>query len=187
MLTLFRNAVFAVPFGVMAALVTHTMRFGDDHSFGGDANEAIVTLALGGTLALALAILHVFLARGTTILGGTVARSRLSALVPHPLAISAIAALVYYGIEALEGHAPELGVPALTLALVSIALASLLRRLTAFFARFVAEIAREWIAQLDACARIVLHLALRARPLHPQLACSTRRLGRAPPNGRRFS
>ncbi|GAC1413161.1 MAG: hypothetical protein NVSMB64_23390 [Candidatus Velthaea sp.] len=169
----------------MAALVTHTVRFGDNHRFGGDANEAIVTLALGGTLAIALAILHVFLTRGTTILTGTLVRTRLSALVPHPLAMFAVGSFVYYGIEALEGHAPEAGLPTLLLGLLSIVLAGLLRRLTAFFARFAAASARAWIAQL-ARARILGQLAFAAQPVHPQTVRLTRRFGRAPPNGRRF-
>jgi len=187
MLTLLRNVAFALPFGAMAALGTHTVRFGDDHAFGGDADDAIVTLAVGGTLAIALAILHVFLARGTTILDGSIVRARLAALIPHPLLIFGIASSVYYGIEGVEGHLPGFGLPTVFLAFFAVALGLLLRRLSAFFACFAAHISRDWLAQLDARARRVWQLGFDVRPLHPQLARSTRRLGRAPPNGRRFS
>jgi hypothetical protein len=184
---LLRKAAFALPFGCVTAIATHFVRFGDDHVFGGDANEALSTAALGGSIAIALAILHVFLTSGSTTVTGTIARARVRTLVPNAFVIFGVAASVYYGIESLEGNGIELGLPTVVLALFAALVAFLLTRLCALLARFVAASVRVFFQLLDAQARIAWRLAPIARPLHPQLALVTRRTGRAPPNGRRFS
>jgi hypothetical protein len=181
---LVRKAAFAVPFGCLTAILSHFVRFGDDHAFGGEANEALVAAALGGSIAIALAILHAFLTSGSTTVTGTIARVRSRALVPHPALVFGFAAFIYYGIESLEGNGIELGLPTLVLALIATLIAFLLQRLAALLAHFVAASVRVWLAILDAQHALVWHRTWLTRPLHPQFAYATRRTGRAPPNGR---
>jgi hypothetical protein len=49
-----RKSIFAAPFGCLVAVATHFVRFGDDHAFGGRANEALASLAIGGSITTAL-------------------------------------------------------------------------------------------------------------------------------------
>ena len=72
-----RKSIFAVPFGCLVAIASHFVRFGDEHAFGGAANEALVSGAAGGAIAIALAILHAFVCAGTTRMTGTLAAKRM--------------------------------------------------------------------------------------------------------------
>jgi hypothetical protein len=114
-----RKSIFAVPFECLVAVATHFVRFGDDHAFGGSANEALASLAIGGSITIALVILHAFLTVGSTKVTGTIARTRVAALLPNGPTIFTLAAAVYYGIETLEGNGGELGFPTLVLALIA--------------------------------------------------------------------
>lgn len=181
-----RKSIFALPFGCLAAIAAHFVRFGDEHAFGGGANETLVAVALGGSIAIATAILHAFLTAGTTLTTGTLASARIRALIPGAPALFGCAALIYYGIESLEGNGIEVGAPIVVLAACATALACLLRGVAALVARIVADIARDWLALLDRRERLVRHAALRPQPIHSQVALTARRFGRAPPNGRRF-
>lgn len=182
-----RKALFAVPFGCLVAVATHAVRFGDDHAFGGDANEALVATAVGGSLAIALTILHAFLTAGTTTPTATLAAARARQLIPGPVELCGLAAAVYYGIESLEGHGIELGLAPVLLVGLAALLAFALRSGVAVFAAVIAEMVRDYIALLDRREHLVRHRALQARPIHSRVAYATRRFGRAPPNGRRFS
>ena len=124
-----RKSIFAVPFGCLVAVATHFVRFGDDHAFGGSANEAIASLAIGGSITIALVILHAFLTTGSTTVTGTIARTRVAALLPNGPTIFTLSAAVYYGIETLEGNGVELGFPTLVLALLAALVALTLRGL----------------------------------------------------------
>lgn len=176
---------FALPFGCVTAIAAHLVRFGNEHAFGGAANEAINTAAIGGSLAIALVVLHAFLTAGTTTITGTIACARSRRLLPNAAVIFTIAAAVYYGIESLEGNGIEFGLPTLLLAVIAAFLAFALQRIVACFAQFASALVREWLARLDAQPRIVWCLACLAQPLHAQPALVARRFGRAPPNGRR--
>ena len=181
-----RRAVFAIPFGCLTAIVAHAVRFGDEHAFGGEAHELLVAAAIAGTVAVALAILHAFLSAGSTIVTGTIAATRAGEFVPNAATIFTLAAGVYYGIESLEGNGIEFGLPTLLLGASAAALAALLRTLAARLASIVADLVRDWIALLERRERPIRCRSRRTRPIHFQLACATRRLGRAPPPERRF-
>jgi hypothetical protein len=183
MMSLFRRAAFAVPFGCMTAIGTHVLRFGDSHAMGGDANDALVSAAAGGSIAIALAILHAFLTSGTTTVTGTLARTRVRALLPNGPVIFAIAAAVYYGIESLEGNGIELGLPTLILALLAMFTAFTLQRLCTLLARFVAHAIVAHVERLSARLRIAMRRGI-PRPLHVDAEIVARRFGRAPPMGR---
>jgi len=180
----FQKIAFAVPFGCLTAIATHFVRFGDDHAFGGEANEAIVTAAVGGIIGLAIGILCMFLRAGSTTTTGTIARARVNALLPNAVVIFAIAALTYYGIESLEGNGIELGLPTVLLAIFALIIGFALRRLTALLACFANDLTRDWFARLTVRNRIVWHLALEAQPVHVETLRVARRFGRAPPNAR---
>jgi hypothetical protein len=182
----FRKSVFAVPFGCLVAIGTHFVRFGDDHTFGGNANEALVSLAIGGSITIALVILHAFLTGGSTTVTGTIARTRVGALLPNAPTIFTIAAAVYYGIETLEGNGVELGFPTLVLALIATLMAFTLSALCAQLACFIHAIVSELIALLSARPCVVAQSAPQSHPLRAQTILPARRLGRAPPNERRF-
>ena len=166
---LLRRIAFALPFGLVTAIVTHLIRFGDDHDFGGDANAAIVSLAVVGAVTLALALLHGFLVSGTTTPTGTLARTRIARLVPHPALVFGLAATTYYSIESLEGNGIEIGFATVMLAIVGTLVAWGLRALCALLA---------------AQPRPQFALATERRPLHTERERVARRFGRAPPAGR---
>jgi hypothetical protein len=176
-----RRAVFAVPFGGLVAIAAHTVRFGDDHVFGGEANDMLIATAVGGSALIALAILHVFLTAGTTTPTGTIAAARVRELIPNGGTIFALAASIYYGIESLEGNGIELGVATLLLAALAAALAAALRGVAAYLAGIVAVLVRDWIALLDRCEHSIRSRSLQTQPIHSQVEYATRRLGRAPP------
>ncbi len=183
---LLRRSIFAVPFGCLVAIATHFVRFGDEHAFGGSGNEALVAVALGGSITIAAVILHAFLTGGTTRMTGSLAANRMRALVPRAPALFALGAFVYYGIETLEGNGIELGLPTLVLAAFAAVLAFCLQRAATAVASFVADFVRDWLARLDRRERRIWQPALCLVPIHSQIDRSARRLGRAPPNGRRF-
>jgi hypothetical protein len=187
MTRLLRRATFAVPFGCLVAIATHAVRFGDEHAFGGVASETLVAAAVGGSTAIALAILHVFLTAGTTTSTGTVAAVRARELIPDAGTILAFAATIYYGIESLEGHGIEIGLPTLLLCALAAALAAGLRTFTAWLAGVVADLVRDWLALLDRAEHAIRFRSTRTQPIHSQVAYTTRRFGRAPPfQGRRY-
>jgi hypothetical protein len=181
-----RKSIFAVPFGCLVAIATHFVRFGDEHAFGGSANEALASLAIGGSITIALVILHAFLTAGSTTVTGTIARTRVAALLPNGPTIFTLAAAVYYGIETLEGNGVELGFPTLVLALLAALVAFALRELCAQLASFVHAIVSELIALLSVGPCAVAQSAPQSDPLRAQTILASRRLGRAPPNERRF-
>jgi hypothetical protein len=181
-----RKPIFAIPFGCLAAIATHFVRFGDEHAFGGSANEALVSGAVAGSIAIAIAILTVFLSAGSTFMSGSVAATRIRALVPGAPAIFAIAAFVYYGIESLEGHGIEIGLPTIVLAIFATVLAYALRACAKAIARIVITVIRDGFARLARRERPVLRFALEPQRIHSQTARAARRLGRAPPNERRL-
>jgi len=181
-----RKAAFAVPFACLIALAAHAVRFGDEHAFGGDANEAIVATAICGSIAIALTILHAFLTAGNTTPTGTLAAVRARQLLPGAVPLFALAAGIYYGIESLEGNGIEAGRPTVLLAALAALLAFALRAFVAVFANVVAEIVRGWIALLGRREHLIWHRSLQEQPVHAQVIYATRRLGRAPPNGRRL-
>jgi hypothetical protein len=182
-----RKAIFAIPFGCLTAIAAHTVRFGDDHAFGGDAHELLVATAVVGSTAIALAILHAFLTAGSTAVTGTIAAARAGELIPNAATIFLPAAGVYYGIESLEGHGIEIGLPTLLIGALAAALAAALRTLVAHLAGIVADLVRDWIARLDRCTGRTRFRPRRSRPIHSHVAYATRRLGRAPPRRRWFS
>jgi hypothetical protein len=181
-----RRLLFALPFGCSTALISHVVRFGDDHAFGGEANEAIVAAAIGGSIAIALAILHAFVTAGSTTVTGTIARTRVRAMLPNAPTIFALAAMFYYGIETLEGNGIELGLPTFVLAAIALLVAFGLRVLCAQLARFVQSIVRDFIALLSAQPAPVAVRSSQPHPRRAQIYLTARRLGRAPPNERRF-
>jgi len=183
-LLLLRRIAFSLPFGLVTAIVTHLIRFGDDHDFGGDANAAIVTLAVVGAVTLAFALLHGFLVAGTTTPTGTLARTRIARLVPHPALVFGLAALTYYSIESLEGNGIEIGFATVMLAIIATLVAWGLRAFCALLATFVADAIRALVALLAAQPRPQLALARAHRPLHTERERVARRFGRAPPAGR---
>jgi len=182
-----RRTLFTVPFGCLIALLVHVVRFGDDHAFGGDGNEALVATAIGGSIAIALVIFHGFLTAGTTVPTGTIAAARARQLVPGVWTLFVCAAATYYGIESLEGNGIELGLPTVLLAIAAAFVAIGLRAIVALFAGLVAGMVRDWIALLDRRERVLFHRSLQVQPIHSQVTGATRRFGRAPPNERRFS
>jgi hypothetical protein len=184
MLSFMRRVAITLPFGLVTAIVTHLVRFGDDHEFGGEANEAIVTLATVGALTIALVLLHRFLVAGTTTPTGTLARARIARLLPHSALVFAVAAFTYYGIESLEGHGIELGFATIVLAAVAALVAAGLRLSCALLATFVARAVCALVALLAAQPRPQLALAVARRPLHVEPERVARRFGRAPPPGR---
>jgi len=184
MLAMLRRIAFALPFGLVTAIVTHLIRFGDDHDFGGDAHAAIVTLAVVGAVTLAFALLHGFLVAGTTTPTGTLARARIARLLPHPALVFGLAALTYYSIESLEGNGIEIGFATIMLAIVASVVAWGLRAFCALLATFVAEAVRALVALLAAQPRPQLALAVARRPIHRERDYVARRFGRAPPVGR---
>ncbi len=182
----FRKFALAVPFGALVAIATHFVRFGDEHSFAGQAHEQLVAATVGGTLAITLYIVRAFLFSGTTIVTGTIAAARARLLVPSVLVLFAVAAGLYYGIETLEGNGIELGLPTVVLAALAVIVAYAMRRLTALLALVVAELLRDWLTRLGRRTARIRYLTFDVRPLHSQIARSARRFGRAPPNGQRF-
>jgi len=182
MVSFLRRIAFALPFGLVTAILSHLVRFGDDHDFGGDANGAIVSLAVVGAVTIALAMLHGFLVAGTTTPTGTLARARIARLLPHPALVFAVAATVYYTIESLEGNGIEIGFATILLALIGTLVAYALRGLCALLATFVAQAVRA-LVELLAPPRPVLARAY-ARPLHIEPERVARRFGRGPPPGR---
>jgi hypothetical protein len=182
----FRKFVLAVPFGCLVAVATHFVRFGDDHAFGGSANDTLVSGAIGGSITIALVILHAFLTAGSTTVTGTLARTRVHALLPSAPLMFTLAALFYYGIETLEGNGIELGFPTLVLALIATLVAITVRKLCAQLARFVYTIVSELVALLSARPYAAAQPAPQPHPLRAQTLLTARRLGRAPPNERRF-
>ena len=184
--TFLRKIAVAFPFGCLTALASHQVRFGDDHAFGGAANEAIVSAAIGGAIAIALLCFHAFLSAGSTTVTGTIARSRIGALLPNATLIFTLAAGLYYGIETLEGNGIELGFPTLLLATTAALVAWTLRGLCAWLARFVDALVRELVARLSARPFAPAAPAPQPHLLRAQTLRSARRFGRAPPNERRF-
>jgi hypothetical protein len=185
MTRLLRRAAFAVPFGCLVAIATHAVRFGDDHAFGGEANPTLVAAAVGGSSAIALAILHAFLTAGTTMSTGTIAAVRARELVPNAGTILALAATVYYGIESLEGHGLEIGLPTLLLAVLAAGLAVGLRTFATRLAGIVADLIRDFAALLARAEHPIRRRSARTQPIHSQVAYASRRFGRAPPLQRR--
>lgn len=181
----FRKSVFAVPFGCLVAIAAHFVRFGEEHAFGGRANEALVSGAVIGTLVIAGLILYAFLTGGTTTTTGTIAFVRARRLVPGTPSLLAVATTIYYGIESLEGNGIELGLPTLVLAAFALLVAYGLNRLTAIFSFYVADLLRHWRAFLGRRERSIWHLALDVHLVHSPIALAARHFGRAPPNGQR--
>jgi hypothetical protein len=181
-----RKLLVAVPFGCFVAMATHFARFGDDHAFGGEANEALVASATGGSIAIAFVILHVLLTGGSTTVTGTIARARVGAMLPNSVTLFAVAAAIYYGIESLEGNGIEVGLPTLVLALLAALAAWTLRVLCAQFARFVDTLVRELVAFLSARPAALAQSVPQSDPLRAGTILTARRLGRAPPNVRRL-
>jgi hypothetical protein len=181
-----RKAVFAVPFACLAALAVHVARFGDDHAFGGEGNEGLVAAAVGGSVAVALTILHAFLTAGTTTSTGTIAAARARERLPNALTLFGSSAAIYYGIEALEGNGIEIGLPTLLLAASAALLAAALRAVVALVAGVVARIVSDLVALLDRREHLVGLRSPQARPIVRQLSRAARRFGRAPPNERLF-
>jgi hypothetical protein len=186
MVAFWRKFAFTIPFGCLTALASHFVRFGDEHAFGGEASEAVATAAIGGSIAIAMGILYVFLTAGSTTITGTIARSRVNALLPNALQIFGVAAVVYYGIETLEGNGIELGLPTLVLGLIARLVAYALQALCAQLAMFVQTIVRDLIALIAARPSVIAQPAPQPHPLRAQTLLTARRLGRAPPNERRF-
>ena len=92
---------------------------------------------------------------------------------------------MYYGIETLEGNGVELGFPTLVLALIAALVGFALRELCAQLASFVHAIVSELtLLSVRPCA--VAQSAPQSDPLRAQTILTGRRLGRAPPNERRF-
>jgi hypothetical protein len=187
MLEVARRLVFAFPFGCLTALLSHQVRFGDDHAFGGEANEAIVSAAVGGSIAIAVGILHAFLTAGSTTVTGTLANVRVRAMLPNSPLIFGLGFMLYYGIELLEGNGIELGLPTALLAGIAVLVAVGLRRLCAGLARFVDTMVRELAERLS--TRPFALVFARANPQLPpaQALRAGRRLGRAPPLSLRLS
>jgi len=181
MTAVFQKIAFAMPFGFLTAIATHYVRFGDDHAFGGEGNEALVTTAVAGVIVLAFTILAMFLRAGSTTTTGSIARARVNALLPHAVTVFLIAAMTYYGIESLEGNGIELGLPTVVLALFALIVAYVLRRLTALLSHLASGLAREWFARITVRNRTVWHLALESQPAHFEMLLVARRFGRAPP------
>jgi hypothetical protein len=184
---LLRKAAFTLPFACLTALASHEVRFGDDHDFGGEANAAIVSAAIGGSIAIALAILYAFLTAGSTTVTGTIARARVGKLLPNAPTIFGAALVFYYGIEMLEGNGIELGLPTLCLAGIATLVALLLQLLCGQLARFVVAIVRELVAQLSARPCVVAQPGRRPQIPRAQRLLAARRFGRAPPNERHVS
>jgi hypothetical protein len=180
-----RKAVSAIPFGCLTAIAVHAVRFGDEHAFGGEANPLLVATAAGGSLLIALAILHAFLTGGTTTPTGTLAAARLRERMPGAGSIFICAAGLYYGIEALEGHGFELGLPTLLLGIAAAAVAAGFRAFVAWLAGMVADLIRQLFALLSRRERAIHYRMLPTRPIHSQVAVATRQFGRAPPFQRR--
>jgi hypothetical protein len=181
-----RKPIFALPFGCLVAIAAHFVRFGDDHAFGGNANETIVSAAICGSITIAVLILHAFLTAGSTTVTGTIARTRVAALLPNALMIFTVAAVLYYGIETLEGNGLELGFPTLVLALIATFVSMALRALCAQLARFVYAIVCDLVELMTARLFMVAQFAPELHPLRAQTMRVSRRLGRAPPNERYF-
>jgi len=181
-----RKIAFAFPFGCLTALVSHEIRFGDDHAFGGEANEAIVAVAISGSVTIALVLLHTFLTAGATTVTGTIARARARRILPGPLLTFALAAAFYYGIEMLEGNGIELGLPTLVLAAIAAVVAWTLRGLCDGLARLVHEMVRELVALLSVGHDILACVPRRPLRIHAQAELASRRFGRAPPNESRL-
>lgn len=179
-----RKAAFALPFGIVTAMAAHFVRFAGAHAFGGDANEALATGAVIGSLVIAAAILHAFLISGATTVTGTIARTRLARLTPHAGIVFLLAAATYYGIEMLEGNALELGFPTIVLAALAAVVTFALRRLCALLAHVILRIAERLIVLLAARPRLVVRLARVSRPCHAEPMLAARRFGRAPPSER---
>jgi hypothetical protein len=182
-----RKAAFAFPFGCLTALLSHEIRFGDDHAFGREANQAIVSAAIVGWIAIAGLIFHAFLTAGSTTVTGTIARSRAARLLPNAPSIFTLAAVLYYCIETLEGNGIELGWPTVVLAAIATLLALGLRCLCDELARFVQAIVCEFVALLSARPFASARPTPQPHPLCAQVFVTARRFGRAPPNERRFS
>jgi hypothetical protein len=182
-----RKVTFAVPFGCLAAIAAHAVRFGEDHAFGGEANDALVATAVAGTLAVAVAILHAFLTAGTTTPTATLAAARARQLVPGSAMLFALAATIYYGIEALEGHGLEVGLPTMLLGAFAAVLALTLRGAVAILAGVVADMVSDFVALLTRQEHIGWHQSLQAQVIYSQVPHAARRFGRAPPNERRLS
>jgi hypothetical protein len=180
-----RKIAFAFPFACLTALVSHEIRFGDEHAFGGDAHEAIVSAAIGGSIAIAVLVLHAFLMAGTTTVTGTIARLRVGRLLPNAALVFGFAVVLYYGIESLEGNGIELGLPTLVLAAIAALTAWSLRRLCDGLARFVLAIVAELVALLSARPFAAARPAPQPHLLRAQTFRTARRFGRAPPNERR--
>lgn len=182
-----RKPIFALPFGCLTAIATHFVRFGDEHAFGGRANDVLVAVAVGGAIAIAIAILAAFVSAGSTVMSGSVVASRMRALVPGTPTVFALGAFVYYGIESLEGNAIEIGVPTLVLALVAAGFAYALRASAATIARFAVTLIQEGFARLDCRERPFIRFAFEPQRIHSQIPRAARRPGRAPPHERRLS
>ncbi len=183
----FRRFAFAIPCGSCVAIATHFVRFGDDHAFGGGASETLVAATVGGVVAIAMLIVRAFLTGSTTTTTGTIAAARARQIIPGAPIVFFVAASLYYGIEAIEGNGIEIGLPTLVLAALAILLAYALRRSTALFALFVADLLRDWLERLERRERATRLFPSDVCPLRRGVARTARRFGRAPPNGQRFS
>jgi len=181
MLAIVRKVAFAFPFACLTALLSHEVRFGDEHAFGGEANEAIVSAAVGGSITVALLLAHAFLAAGSNRTTGSVARSRALPVLPGWPLLFGLAAGLYYTIETLEGNGIELGWATVLLAVIAGLLAGGLRWLCDGLAGLVDALVREYVARLSARPVLVAAAPPRHRPLRAQTLRITRRLGRAPP------
>ena len=105
-----RRVLVVVPLAALVALITHTMRFGNEHEFGMGLHGLIVDATLGGIAALGVAAFARALCSSREA-DGTVVAARLRDALPAGGAIRAIAPLIaslasaiYFGIEATEPH-----------------------------------------------------------------------------------
>lgn len=170
-----RRVLVSAPLAVLVALLAHTARFGSSHAFGGQHGHYVIAAALAGLVLLALV--------SPFVLGFTPARGQATAPASIGLFLNLVlgGALVYSGMEWLEGHAPALvgwtwaalGLSALAVAVLAFLAALGLRRLglaiAATLPLFVPKAGRGTFIIRFSPAPLQLHLL------------STASRGRAPP------
>ncbi len=182
-----RRLLIAVPLAALVALITHEVRFGNDHDFGLGLHGLIVDFTLGGTMLLGLtASGRALLAAGHA--DGSVIATRLRAALPAagaPLPFAALIAILasamYFGVEATEpqGDGPNALAFAVAAAL-SMAIALLVRTAVAALAEAVTAFAARGMHRRRSAPAAAWRLA--ASPLPVRLrSAGGRRFGRAPP------
>lgn len=133
-----RKFLGALALGLPVAILAHLLSFGGGHTLGGSAHELVIDLSLAAACASMAALISgaILISAGRS--QGTIVAQRLSAFLPGPGLIFALATAWFAAIETPEaGHRFSIALVVLAILVASLTI----RALVGCIVRFVSELA----------------------------------------------